>query len=122
MMSDLMEDKLDCLAGKEACPVCGSIAIIGTARCLECGTFHSGIHLEDREPPPPEERLQDRDIDPSDYSIDPSTAIAVEEFESDESSVKKWSGGTSDFSFTDDADDVTTIKQAIPDSDILLSD
>lgn len=118
-----MVDKLDRLAGKEACPVCGTIASVGTARCPECGTFHSGVHLEERQPPSPEERPVERDINPSDYSIDPSSAIAVEEFDSDDSSVKKWSGGSSDFSFEDDdGNQPTKDLQAIPESEIILSD
>ena len=76
-----MADKLDILVGKESCPVCGSISQKGTARCPECGTFHSGIHLEDREPPAPEERVAERSFDPSDYSINPLASITDEEFE-----------------------------------------
>ena len=118
-----MIDKLDCLAGKEACPVCGSIAAIGTARCPECGTFHSGVHLEERQPPPPEERPTERNINPTDYSIDPSSAIAVEEFDSDDSSVKKWSGGSSDFSFEDEDGNMPGKRdQVIPESEIISSD
>lgn len=118
-----MVDKLDLLAGKEACPVCGSIAAIGTARCPECGTFHSGVHLEERQAPTPEERPTERDINPTDYSIDPSSAIAVEEFDSDDSSVKTWSGGSSDFSFEDD-DDYKGRKDidVIPESEVISSD
>ena len=48
-MSDLMSDPLDILSGKESCPVCGTLSQKGTVRCPECSTFHSGIHLEERE-------------------------------------------------------------------------
>ena len=44
--STSMSDSLDVLVGKEACPVCGTISQKGISRCPECGTFHSGIHLE----------------------------------------------------------------------------
>ena len=99
-----MSDRLDVLVGKESCPVCGTISQKGTARCPECGTFHSGIHLEEREPPPPEERMSNREVDPSDYSMNPDAAITTEEFDSDESSVKNWGGGSTDFSFIDEED------------------
>ena len=99
-----MSDRLDVLVGKESCPVCGTISQKGTARCPECGTFHSGIHLEEREPPPPEERMSNREVDPSDYSMNPDAAITTEEFDGDESSVKNWGGGSTDFSFIDEED------------------
>ena len=106
MTSDSMADRLDVLVGKESCPVCGTISQKGTARCPECGTFHSGIHLEEREAPPPEERMSNREVDPSDYSMNPEVAIASEEFEGDDSNIKNWGGGSTDFSFIDDSDNL----------------
>ena len=118
-----MADKLDILVGKESCPVCGSISQKGTARCPECGTFHSGIHLEDREPPAPEERVAERSFDPSDYSINPLASITDEEFEGDETSVKSWSGGSTDFKFDGSDDEIKVQKQEIivPDSEEIES-
>ena len=112
-----MSDRLDVLVGKESCPVCGTIAQKGTARCPECGTFHSGVHLEEREAPPPEERQIDRNVDPTDYSINPTSAISPEEFEGDESSVKNWGGGSTDFSFEDEKDSVRIEKRIVPESE-----
>ena len=106
MTSDFMADRLDVLVGKESCPVCGTISQKGTARCPECGTFHSGIHLEEREAPPPEERMSNREVDPSDYSMNPEVAIASEEFEGDDANIKNWGGGSTDFSFIDDNDNL----------------
>ena len=97
-----MTDELDILIGKEYCPVCASIYQKNTQRCPECGTFHSGVHLEDREPPTPEERVAAREVEPTDYSINPNAAITDEEFDSDDSSVKNWTGGSTDFSFVDE--------------------
>ena len=124
MTSDFMADKLDVLVGKESCPVCGTISQKGTARCPECGTFHSGIHLEEREAPPPEERLSNREVDPSDYSMNPEIAIANEEFEGDDANIKNWGGGSTDFSFIDDSNDVPVKSESlhIPESEEVEND
>ena len=113
-----MDDALDVLVGKESCPVCGTISQKGTARCPECGTFHSGIHLEEREPPPPEERISNREVDPSEYSMNPEIAISSEEFEGDDSYIKDWIGGSTDFSFIDDDEQQPqTIILDVPESE-----
>ena len=124
MTSDFMADILDVLVGKESCPVCGTISQKGTARCPECGTFHSGIHLEEREAPPPEERISSREVDPSDYSMNPEIAIASEEFEGDDTNIKNWGGGSTDFPFIDDEDNlpVETENLLIPESEEIESD
>jgi len=118
---DYMSDRLDILVAKESCPVCGTISQKGTVRCPECGTFHSGVHLEERKAPTPEERQSSRELDPLDYSINPGSAIADEEFEGDESTVKNWSGGSTDFSFVDD-EPVVADKIQIPKSEEIESD
>ena len=124
MTSDFMADRLDVLVGKESCPVCGTISQKGTARCPECGTFHSGIHLEEREAPPPEERLSSREVDPSDYSMNPEVAISSEEFEGDEANIKNWGGGSTDFSFIDDSDNLPIESDTlrIPESEEIETD
>ncbi len=120
----MSKDGLDSLIGKEFCPVCGTITAKGTARCPECGTFHSAIHLEERKPPPPEERMVERSIDPLDYSMDPSTAIAEEEFESDDAAVKSWRGGSTDFSFEDEdlKSPKKVVEKIIPEDEEIISD
>ena len=124
MTSDFMADKLDVLVGKESCPVCGTISQKGTARCPECGTFHSGIHLEEREAPPPEERMSNREVDPSVYSMNPEVAISNEEFEGDDANIKNWGGGSTDFSFIDDSDNLQVESETlkIPESEEIESD
>ena len=64
---------------------------------LNVAHFIQVYTLEEREAPPPEERPSNRDVDPSDYSMNPDAAIANEEFEGDDSSVKSWIGGSTDF-------------------------
>ena len=123
MTSDFMDDKLDVLVGKESCPVCGTISQTGTARCPECGTFHSGIHLEERDAPPPEERISSREVDPSDYSMNPEIAISSEEFEGDDTNIKTWIGGSTDFSFIDeDEEQPHTEFLNVPESEEIESD
>ena len=124
MTSDSMDDILDVLVGKEACPVCGTISQKGTARCPECGTFHSGVHLEEREAPPPEERMTNREVDPTDYSMNPEIAISSEEFEGDDANIKNWGGGSTDFSFIDDTNDLPLESEAmhIPESEEIEND
>ena len=118
-----MPDRLDILAGKETCPVCGSISQKGTQRCPECGTFHSGIHLEEREAPSPEERAELRELDPTDYSMNPKTAIAQEDFEGDDSTIKNWLGGSTDFSFVDEESPVKQQQSPIvADSEEIAND
>ena len=106
MTSDLMADKLDVLVGKESCPVCGTISQKGTARCPECGTFHSGIHLEEREAPPPEERISNREVWPSDYSMNPWVAIGRREVGGDGGVINHWGGGSTDESLVADNDNL----------------
>ena len=121
----MTEDKLSVLAGKQSCPVCGSISNKGTSRCPECGTFHSGIHLEERSAPTPEERVAARQVNPLDYSINPSSAIIKEEFEGDEGAVKSWAGGSTDFSFIDEKEPKKEEKKSepiIPESEEIHSD
>ena len=118
------DDRLSIFSGKQSCPVCGSISPKGSSRCHECGTFHGGLHLEERTAPTPEERVAARQIDPSEYSMDPNSAIMDEQFDSDEGAVKSWSGGSTDFSFVDEN---KKIKQSennieIPESEEIYSD
>jgi len=124
MTSDSMDDILDVLVGKESCPVCGTISQKGTARCPECGTFHSGVHLEERDAPPPEERMTNREVDPTDYSMNPEIAISSEEFEGDDANIKNWGGGSTDFSFIDDTNDLPLESEAmhIPESEEIEND
>ena len=93
-----MGDRLDVLVGKESCPVCGSISQKGTARCLVRHSIQE--YTSKKKPPPPEERVVNRNLDPT-ASMN-LMLLANEEFEGDDSSVKNWKGGSTDFSFIDE--------------------
>ena len=120
----MSDDKLSILSGKQSCPVCGSISPKGSSRCHECGTFHSGLHLEERTAPTPEERVAARQVDPSEYSMNPNSAIMDEQFESDDEAVKSWSGGSTDFSFVDEDKKIVKSENdiSIPESEEIHSD
>ena len=94
-------DPLATLKGYASCPVCGCIEQAGSIRCSECGTFHSGIHLEERAAPPPSEVIEREVIDPSIYSLSDNHAIPDEEFEESEE-ISAWSGGSTDFTMSDE--------------------
>jgi hypothetical protein len=120
-MSD--SDPLDQFRGMAACPVCGCIDRKGIYRCSECGTFHAGSIMVEREPPTVEELATHEApaLDPSNYSLGPSAAIPDEEFdESDD--VRSWDGGSSDFSF-DESDEPPVAKiQSLPEPETLNED
>ena len=94
-------DPLATLKGNASCPVCGCIEQIGSVRCSECGTFHSGLHLEERAAPPASEVIEREVFDPSIYSLSDNHAIPDEEFEESEE-ISSWSGGSTDFTMSDE--------------------
>lgn len=95
------EDSLEALKGKSTCPVCGCIEQSGSVRCSECGTFHSGIHLEEREAPPPNVTNEREVIDPTAYSLSDQHAIPEEDFEEIDE-ISTWVGGSTDFTMSDE--------------------
>ena len=100
-------DPLDRLNGLAVCPVCGCFDRKGMYRCSECGTFHAGGIMEEREAPPPSEQRELEaaapPLDPSVYSLGPNASIPEESFdESDD--VRSWEGGSTDFTFDEDDD------------------
>lgn len=68
----------------------------GSVRCAECGTFHSGLHLEEREAPPPQLLPEREPVDPSVYSLSDTHLIPDENFEESEE-ISEWKGGSTDF-------------------------
>ena len=109
-------DPLERLNGLAVCPVCGCFDRRGMYRCSECGTFHAGAIMEDREPPAPSEQLllqqeSNQPLDPSVYSLGPNAAIPEETFDESED-VRHWDGGSTDFTFEDD--DPPVAKMELP--------
>lgn len=95
------EDTLRAFQGKSTCPVCGCIEPKGSVRCAECGTFHSGIHLEEREAPLPGTLSEREVIDPMVYSLSDKHAIPDEQFQQIEE-ISSWQGGSTDFTVGED--------------------
>ena len=109
----MMVDPLDSFNNMAECPVCGCIERKGSFRCLGCGSFHSTAHLVEREAPTPEDRVLDEvNLDPLAYSMGPNQKIIEEEFQQSED-VTSWDGGSTDFSFAEDSDEVVPYNRSI---------
>jgi uncharacterized Zn finger protein (UPF0148 family) len=97
----MSSDPLTAYAGLAACPSCGCLERKGTVRCAECGTFHAGIHMDERKDPNPTVAPVERaPIDPTAYSLSGDQAVPEESFEETEEIVH-WDGGSSDFTMED---------------------
>ena len=75
------KDPLEHLTGYAVCPVCGCFDRKGMYRCSECGTFHAGGIMEEREAPSASELREStpaQTIDPSIYSVGPNATIPEE--------------------------------------------
>ena len=117
-------DPLDRLNGLAVCPVCGCFDRKGMYRCSECGTFHAGGIMEEREAPPPSEQREleaaATPLDPSVYSLGPNASIPEESFdESDD--VRSWEGGSTDFTFDED-DEPPVAQITLPEPEDVASD
>ncbi len=117
-------DPLERLNGLAVCPVCGCFDRKGMYRCSECGTFHAGGIMEEREAPPPSEQREleaaATPLDPSVYSLGPNASIPEESFdESDD--VRSWEGGSTDFTFDED-DDPPVAHITLPEPEDVASD
>ena len=53
--------------------------------------------MEDRKAPSPEERVQNREIDPSAYSLSTNSKLVSESFD-ETNEIQSWTGGNTDFS------------------------
>tara|TARA_B100000214_G_C23574468_1_gene448868 strand:+ start:192 stop:494 length:303 start_codon:yes stop_codon:yes gene_type:complete len=98
-----MNDPISDFHNLQVCPSCGGYEPLDSQKCYECGEFH-GAALLSQEPPKISSN-HENPINPElliAYSLNPSGQIVQEEFESDESNLKSWTGGGSDFALGDD--------------------
>ena len=93
----MSDDPLFTLLASVRCPSCGTLESKGTFKCPECGLFHSALPMEERQAPPPSERSQPREIDPSAYSLSGNSKLITESFD-ETNEIKSWTGGNTDFS------------------------
>jgi hypothetical protein len=104
-------DPINAYTGLCTCPVCGCLDRKGVYRCHECGTFHAGSIMEEREPPEVAVPEKKEPLDPSIYSLGPGAPLPEESFEESED-VTSWEGGSTDFSFEDDDEPPALISKS----------
>ena len=116
-------DPLDAFAGVATCPVCGCLERRGMYRCAECGTFHAGSIMEEREAPPPSQQVEIavEPVDPSVYSVGPNAVIPEESFDETDD-VRQWDGGTSDFTVDDVDSPVRLIEERLPKAEVISNE
>ncbi len=100
-------DLLSAFDGLEVCADCGTLQQILTLRCPECGRFHSSTMVRKEatvEEARSEARGRDRlPIDPSHYSLNPTSPLFDEEEDEQSSTVSRpWQGGVTDFAFEEE--------------------
>ena len=98
------------------CPSCGTLETKGTFKCPECGLFHSSLPMEERKAPDPSERTEQREIDPSAYSLSSNAKVIDESFE-ETNEIQSWTGGNTDFSDLDDEHGSTNKNDPNPDDE-----
>tara|TARA_Y100001954_G_scaffold122765_1_gene131890 strand:+ start:400 stop:642 length:243 start_codon:yes stop_codon:yes gene_type:complete len=79
--------------------------------------------MEDRKPPDPSERVQQREVDPSAYSLSTNSQLIEESFD-ETNEIQTWTGGNTDFSDLGDDDDqpVTKMQDRIVEDVELISE
>ena len=65
-------------------------------------------------------KMQRHPLDPSVYSLGPNASIPEESFDESED-VRRWDGGSTDFTFTDD-DEPPVAKMELPEPEQVVSD
>ena len=80
----MSKDPLLAYADLAACPTCGCLERRGVVRCGECGTFHAGVVMEERQAPDASMVVDRAPIDPAAYSLSGSQPVPDETFEESE--------------------------------------
>ena len=75
--------------------------------------------MEERKAPEPGERIQEREIDPSAYSLSSSSLPMDEEFQQT-NEIQTWGGGNTDFTISDDDTPLTKVADQTSKSDVEL--
>ena len=65
--------------------------------------------MEERKAPDPSERIEQREIDPSAYSLSSSAKMIDESFD-ETNEIKSWAGGNTDFSDLDEDEPVSVTE------------
>ena len=105
-----MTDPLQTFIRSVRCPSCGTIETDGTFKCPECGLFHATLPMEERKAPDPGQRIQEREIDPTAYSLSGSALPHDEEFQQTDE-IQTWDGGNTDFSNLGDDEPLSKIQK-----------
>lgn len=71
--------------------------------------------MEERKAPDPSERIEQREIDPSAYSLSSSAKMIDESFD-ETNEIKSWTGGNTDFSDLDE-DETVSVNETKTNSD-----
>ena len=75
--------------------------------------------MEDRKAPEPGQRVQEREIDPSAYSLSSSSLPMDEEFQQTDE-IQSWGGGNTDFSDLGEEEPVAKIHKEKSETDVEL--
>lgn len=114
-----LTDSLQIFTRSVRCPACGTIELMGAFKCPECGLFHASLPLEDRQAPEPGQRIQEREIDPTAYSLSSNSLPFDEEFQQTDE-IKTWVGGNTDFSDLGEDEPLSKIDNESKELDVEL--
>ena len=117
------KDPLEHFNGYAVCPVCGCFDRKGMYRCSECGTFHAGGIMEERDAPSPASsvRCSVNNLLIQVFTPLVRNATIPEESFDEAEDVRSWEGGSTDFTFNED-DDKPVAKILLPEPEDVVAD